>query len=123
LYQGVVDADPRNSIAVVGLARVALERGEDLEALRLGRSALRIDERNVAAQRLVARLEEVLAVRGVEVPPDLAEAVAREVVAPEAAAPEVHASQSEAARPGQAEAAETEPRRPGLIRRLLGRGR
>ncbi len=68
LYRAVAEADPRNSIAVVGLARVALERGQDVEALELSRRALRIDPDNVAAQRLVMRLEEVLRVRGVEVP-------------------------------------------------------
>ena len=69
LYRAVAEADPRNSIAVVGLARVALERGDDLGALRLGRQALEIDPENVAAQRLVARLEEVLATRGDPIPP------------------------------------------------------
>jgi tetratricopeptide (TPR) repeat protein len=68
LYRSVAEADPRNSIAVVGLARVAIERGDDLEALRLGRRAMRIDPDNPAAQRLVARLEEVLTVRGVPLP-------------------------------------------------------
>lgn len=70
LYRTIAEADPRNSIAVVGLARVAIERGDDLEALRLGRRALRIDPENVMAQRVVARLEEVLTVRGVPLPPD-----------------------------------------------------
>ena len=60
LYRQVAAADPRNSIAVVGLARVALERGDELEALELGRRALEIDPENSAAQRLVQRLEEVL---------------------------------------------------------------
>ena len=70
VYRGVADTDPRNSIAVVGLARVALERGQDVEALQLARRALRIDEENVAARRLVARLEEVLTMRGVALPPE-----------------------------------------------------
>lgn len=61
LYRGVVEADPRNSIAVVGLARVAIERGDDRVALELGRRAMAIDPQNPAAARLVARLEEVLA--------------------------------------------------------------
>lgn len=69
LYRQAIDNDPRNSIAVVGLARVAIERGDDREAYRLGRRALEIDGENVAAQRLVARLTEVMAFRG-ETPPD-----------------------------------------------------
>ena len=46
LYRQVAAADPRNSIAVVGLARVAIERGDELEALELGRRALEIDPEN-----------------------------------------------------------------------------
>jgi hypothetical protein len=65
LYRQVAGADPRNSIAVVGLARVALERGDEPGALAQARRALAIDGENAAAQRLVQRLEEVLAFRGV----------------------------------------------------------
>lgn len=66
LYRQVAGADPRNSIAVVGLARVVLERGNEREALDLARRALAIDPENVAAQRMVQRLEEVLMFRGVD---------------------------------------------------------
>ncbi len=72
LYRQVSDHDPRNSIAVVGLARVALERADDLGAYLLARRALAIDPENEAAQRLVARLEEVLRTRG-DVVPDMPE--------------------------------------------------
>ena len=48
---------------MVGLARVALERGDDIEAWRLASEALAIDPENVAAQRLAGRLEEVYAFR------------------------------------------------------------
>ena len=87
LYRQVAAADPRNSIAVVGLARVAIERGDELEALELGRRALEIDPENSAAQRLVQRLEEVRAYRGeprvpVSAPP-AAEHVPVPVTAPE----------------------------------------
>lgn len=68
LYRQAADADPRNSIAVVGLARVALERADDADALREARRALAIDPENVAASRLAARLEEVLAYRGETLP-------------------------------------------------------
>ena len=60
LYKQVANADPRNSIAVVGLARVTLDRGDEEGALTLARRALEIDPENDAAIRLVARLEEVL---------------------------------------------------------------
>ena len=77
LYRQVAAADPRNSIAVVGLSRVALDRGDEVGALELARRALTIDPENVAAQRMVARLEEVLEYRGEPAP-----------AAPEPAAPE-----------------------------------
>jgi tetratricopeptide (TPR) repeat protein len=69
LYQQVAAADPRNSIAVVGLARVALERVDEVRALTLARRALAIDPENDAARRMVRRLEEVLRERGVAVAP------------------------------------------------------
>lgn len=68
LYRQAADADPRNSIAVVGLARVALERGDEPEAWRLAKRALEIDPENVAGQRLAERLEEVWAFRGESLP-------------------------------------------------------
>jgi hypothetical protein len=64
LYRQVAASDPRNSIAIVGLARVALERTDDLGAYLLARRALVIDPENDAARRLALRLEEVLATRG-----------------------------------------------------------
>ena len=79
LYRQAAAADPRNSIAVVGLARVALERGDEPEAWRQARRALAIDPENVAAQRLADRLEEVWAYRG-ESLPDAAAAEVAEVV-------------------------------------------
>jgi len=69
LYRQAAAADPRNSIAVVGLARVALERADDAGALQLAWRALAIDPENAAAERLAARLEEVLTTRGEPLPP------------------------------------------------------
>jgi tetratricopeptide (TPR) repeat protein len=66
LYRQVAGADPRNSIAVVGLARVLLERGDEAGALKQARRALAIDSENTAAQRMVQRLEEVLEQRQID---------------------------------------------------------
>jgi tetratricopeptide (TPR) repeat protein len=63
LFEQVAEADPRNAIAVVGLARVALERGDAGAALATARRALDIDPQEAAARRLVIRLE------GAAVPP------------------------------------------------------
>ena len=68
LYRQTIAADPHNSIAVVGLARVALERADDAAALRLAWRALEIDPENAAATRLAARLEEVMTTRGEALP-------------------------------------------------------
>lgn len=68
LYRQVATNDPKSSIAVMGLARVALERGNERDAYMLARRALAIDADNPAAQHLVARLAEVMAMRG-ETPP------------------------------------------------------
>jgi tetratricopeptide (TPR) repeat protein len=67
LYRQASDADPRNSIAVVGLARVALEREDDLGAYLLARKALTIDPENEAARRLAVRLLEIMRTRGDDV--------------------------------------------------------
>jgi hypothetical protein len=68
LYRQVARNDPKNSIAVVGLARVALDRADDLGAYLLARRALLIDPENEAARRLAQRLEEVMRTRGDPVP-------------------------------------------------------
>jgi hypothetical protein len=68
LYWQAVEADRRNSIAVVGLARVALERGDNRLAYTFAQGALAIDPENDAARRLVERLTEVMAYRGEALP-------------------------------------------------------
>ena len=68
LYRQALETDPRNSIAVVGLARVALERGDERGAYGLSAQALAIDPDNAAAQRLAARMAEVLETRGDRIP-------------------------------------------------------
>ncbi len=107
LYRQVAGADPRNSIAVVGLARVALERGDEPGALAQARRALAIDGENAAAQRLVQRLEEVLAFRGVASRAELEMAPAPATEHRPAPAPEPPAI--------------AEPHRRSLVDRLLRR--
>ena len=58
-YRTVLEADPRNAIAAVGLSRVALERGDEADAHALARAALEIDPENATARRMIDRLEEV----------------------------------------------------------------
>jgi cytochrome c-type biogenesis protein CcmH/NrfG len=67
IYRLTIQHDPGNSIAMVGLARVALERADDRGALDLARQALVLDPENVAARRLAERMAEVLRYRGEEV--------------------------------------------------------
>lgn len=115
LYRQVATADPRNSIAVVGLARVALDRGEDERSLELSKQALEIDPENVAAQRMVARLEEVLDYREAHFPELDGERVPAGETEPEAvaiadaettaAAPEPESEREAAAEPVEAEVA------------------
>ncbi len=121
LYRQAYEADPRNSIAVVGLARVALERADDAGALALARQALSIDPENEAARRLVVRLEEVLAGRGESAPPG--DAVAPPVesspageVAP--VEPSASPTPNPSASPGPPRPARRDRR--GLFRRLFG---
>jgi hypothetical protein len=117
LYGQVAAADPRNSIAAVGLARVALERGDELGAYRHARTALRIDPENPAAQHLVMRMAEVLAGRGEKVPEpegDVAVEGPDPLPSPDPARvePAMRPAEERPARP-----------RPGLVGRLLGRRR
>ncbi len=63
IYAGALEQDPLNAIALVGLARVALERADDNLAYAHARRALEIDPQNAAALRLEARLSEVLELR------------------------------------------------------------
>jgi tetratricopeptide repeat protein len=68
LYRSVAEHDPGSSIALVGLARVALERGDDRTAYVEARRALAVDPENPAAQHMVLRLEEVIVGRGESIP-------------------------------------------------------
>ena len=105
LYRQAADADPRNSIAVVGLARVALERGDEVLAWQEAKRALTIDPENAAAQRMVERFEEVWRYQGQPIPASVtAKAVAAPVATASALAP-VEASEAWARITGEAAAA------------------
>jgi thioredoxin-like negative regulator of GroEL len=67
-YQRVADQDPRNAIAVVGLARCALARGDDRAAYTLAARALELDPEDDMARRMEARMREVLTYRGETIP-------------------------------------------------------
>jgi uncharacterized protein HemY len=56
LFAQVADADPRNAIAVVGLARVAQVRGDSAVARAHAERALAIDPEEAAARRLLDAL-------------------------------------------------------------------
>jgi thioredoxin-like negative regulator of GroEL len=78
LFGQVAEADPRNAIAVVGLARVIVRRGDVDAARELLAHALEIDPDEAAARRLLdeleapAELEEVVAMSEAvpDAPPD-----------------------------------------------------
>jgi uncharacterized protein HemY len=57
LFGQVAEADPRNAIAVVGLARVLARRGDTDAARELVAHALDIDPDEAAARRLLDELE------------------------------------------------------------------
>ena len=114
LYQQAVDGDPRNSIAVVGLARVALERGDDPGAYQLGRRALEIDPENQAATRLVDRLAEVMATRGEAVPETSATAAVPRAAAASATSVPPAAAASAPRAPATA-APSSNPQRPSAV--------
>jgi predicted Zn-dependent protease len=129
LFRQVADADPRSSIAAVGLARVALERSQDAKAYAYARRGLAIDPENPAARHLVLRLEEVVHGRGGALPSE--EEIAR-ITGSNGAAPQpplpvadvaAQADHAEAGPIPRARRADGPARRPGLLGRLFDRRR
>lgn len=103
LYRQVVAIDPKNSIAVTGLARVALERGDQRGAYTYARQALALDADNPVAGHLAMRMAEQMRNRGEALPED-------------SAPPAIE-------KPARARARDETSARPGLVGRLFRRGR
>jgi uncharacterized protein HemY len=118
LFRQVAETDSKSSIAAAGLARVALERGDDATAYAWGRRAVAIDPENPAAHHLVLRLEEVVQGRGDTLPSDTEIAAITALgktgppPAPESSAPDSAGTVPASPAP-----------RPGIIGRLFGRKR
>jgi thioredoxin-like negative regulator of GroEL len=64
IYQAILQAEPRNPAALIGLANCTVEEGDFRGGYALALRALEVDRTNNVALRLEARLSEVLAVRG-----------------------------------------------------------
>ncbi len=114
-FRQALEADPRNGIAAVGLARVALERGDEAGALALAQAALEIDPENATARRMVDRMDEVARYRTAAAPATKAEPAIESAVDTAAAAPPAPAGTTPPRPPTPT------PARPGLLRRLLRR--
>ena len=112
LYRGVVAADPNNSIAIVGLARVALERGDERTAYLEARRALSLDPDNPMASHLVMRMAEILAGRGEALP-----------AVPAATAPGPNRGAAAEVAPPSSSPSAAQEERTGLVDRLLRRRR
>jgi predicted Zn-dependent protease len=119
LYGQVVAADPRNAIAVVGQARVALERGDQAGAYTLARRALSIDPENPMARHLAMRMSELLRARGESLPTDAPGAARPAAGATAAATPR---DATPAAGAAGAPTSGDDRHGPGLVGRLLRRG-
>ena len=127
IYRRVSELDPMDAIAVVGLARCALARGDDRAAYELSARALEIDPADDMARRMEARLSEILETRGETVsrPPSAAleglpmrPVTTTNVVASTSEAAAAPSAPGPTARPPSSTT--PEPRR-GILARLRGR--
>jgi thioredoxin-like negative regulator of GroEL len=117
LFGQVAEADPRNAIAVVGLARVLARRGDTDAARELLAHALELDPDEAAAHRLMAQLGagQPAPVEAVAEPAAVARPVAPSPVVPSPVVP------PPVVPPPAATAAPSAPPRRSLLDRLLGR--
>jgi tetratricopeptide (TPR) repeat protein len=120
LYGQVVAADPRNAIAIVGLARVALERGDERGAYSAATRALSIDPENPMASHMAMRMAEILRARG-EALPGAGSSSASAGSSGASASAGTDDTDDEAG--GGARSTATAGRRSGLVGRLFRRGR
>lgn len=105
LFRERLETEPRDVLAITGLAQVEIERGNDRRACEIARWALALDPGDDLAGRLVARLEEVMRYRG-ETPPAPADRPPADIPFPgEARRPADRASEA------------------GVLRRITGRSR
>jgi len=121
IYEQTLAHDPANAIALVGLSRVALERGDERASLGFARRALSIDPENGQAGRMIDRLEEVIHERGDAIPQE-APSMPLPTTTPMPPMPTPPA----ATPPGvpqspSAAAPDVASKRRGLLRRLTGR--
>lgn len=122
LYWQAVEKDPRNSIAVAGLAQVALARGDHSTAHVFAEKALEVDPDNLAAKRI---LESALA--GADSTTEGETTTAAEAIPHQGAPTEREPAPSTEGTPPPATEQPPEARpvaptkRRGLFRRVLGR--
>jgi thioredoxin-like negative regulator of GroEL len=64
IYREVLDVEPRNSQALLGLANCEVEQGDLRAGYAFALRALEVDRTNNVALRMEARLSEILATRG-----------------------------------------------------------
>lgn len=64
IYRDVLDVEPRNSQALIGLANCEVEQGNLLAGYEFALRVLEVDRTNSVALRMEARLSEILATRG-----------------------------------------------------------
>lgn len=118
IYEQTLAHDPPNAIALVGLSRVALERGDERASLGFARRARSIDPQNGQASRMIERLEEVILERGDVIPQ---EAPSTTTPMPAPTSPPAATTPPDVAHSPATAAPEVAPKRRGLLRRLTGR--
>jgi len=118
IYEQTLAHDPANAIALVGLSRVALERGDERASLGFARRARSIDPQNGQASRMIDRLEEVILERGDAIPQ---EAPSTTTPMPAPTSPPAATTPPDVAHSPSTAVPEVAPKRRGLLRRLTGR--